>query len=289
MSKLLQFLEGVAFFVFLSGTLYVAYNAESIAIQYEIPLIMLLFLLISSFLYIAYSYLNLYSKVSKLEYEFTSIVNHTFRTPLTRIMWLTKELEKDMSQKDRLLYLQNTSNATTKLLEIVDLFVGIKNIKNTSSYFFEAISIRDIVEKSILKYREDINKKNLTFQVSTFKNIPLLTLDIKKISFAIDSVIENSILYSPKDSKIWIECTPNKKGLTLVISDNGMGMTFMEQLSMFKRFYRSKRAVLMNPDGMGLKLYLSKQIIKRHRGTIYATSPGVDKGTKFSIELPFSK
>jgi len=66
-------------------------------------------------------------------------------------------------------------------------------------------------------------------------------------------------------------------------------MTFMEQLSMFKRFYRSKRAVLMNPDGMGLKLYLSKQIIKRHRGTIYATSPGVDKGTKFSIELPFSK
>lgn len=288
MSKFLQFLKGLAFFVLLVGTFYVVQNIEQISSRYGIPSILLLSLSGLSLIYISYSYLGLYVKVSKLEYEFTSIVNHTFRTPLTRIMWYSKELEQEMPQKDKLLYLQNITNATNKVLEIVDLFMGIKNINNTSAYFFEAISIRDIVEKSIVKYREEINKKNLTFQVSTFKDIPLLTLDIKKISFAVDAILENSILYSPKESKIWIECFPHKKSLTLVVSDSGMGLTLIDKMRIFSRFYRSKRAVLMYPDGMGLKLYLSRQIIKRHRGSLYATSEGKDKGTKFFMELPYS-
>ncbi|MDQ3075990.1 MAG: HAMP domain-containing histidine kinase [bacterium] len=288
MSKFLQFLEGTSFFVFLLGIFYVVRNIEAISLSYEIPLSMLWVLCIIGILYILYSYLNLYMKVSKLEYEFTSIVNHTFRTPLTRIMWFAKELEQDMPKKDRLLFLQNISNSTNKVLEIVDLFMGIKNISNTSSYFFEAISIRDVVEKSILKYREEIGKKNITFQASTFKDIPLLTLDIKKISFVVDAIIENAIFYSPKNSRIWIECIGYKKSLTLIVSDSGMGLSFVDKLKIFTRFYRNKRAVLMYPDGMGLKLYLSKQIIKRHKGSLYAKSEGVDKGTKFFMELPYS-
>lgn len=289
MSKFLQFLKGFIFFMLLVGTSYLLQSIEKISLLYNIPPIVLLVLCALSVIYIGYSYLSLYVKVSKLEYEFTSIVNHTFRTPLTRIMWYSKELEQEMPQKDKLLYLQNITNATNKVLEIVDLFMGIKNISNTSAYFFEAISIRDIVEKSIVKYREEINKKNLTFQVSTFKDVPLLTLDIKKISFVVDAVVENSILYSPKESKIWIECTPNKNSLTLIVSDNGMGLSMIDKIRIFSRFYRSKRAVLMYPDGMGLKLYLSKQIIKRHAGRLYATSNGKDKGTKFFMELPYGR
>jgi signal transduction histidine kinase len=289
MSKLLEFLEGVAFFIFLIGVFYVTKNIDTLSLLYGIPPVVLLGLCVIGIVYIAYSYLDLYMRVSKLEYEFTSIVNHTFRTPLTRIMWLTKELEKEMPQKDRLLYLQNTANATNKILEIVDLFAGIKNINNTSTYFFEAISIRDVIEKSISKYREEITKKNISFQVSSFKDVPYLTLDIKKISFAVDALIENSIYYTPRDGKIWIECTPHKTSLTLTVSDNGMGLTMMDTFKIFSRFYRNKRAVLMNPDGMGLKLYLSKQIIKRHKGSLSATSSGVDKGTKFTMELPYSK
>jgi len=288
MSKYLQFLESVAFFFFLLGTFYVLYNNQYISTTYGIPVLIILILCSLSIAYIAYSYINLYNKVNKLEYEFTSIVNHTFRTPLTRIMWFTKELEHEMPQKDKLLYLQNISNSTNKVLEIVDLFMGIKNINNTSTYFFEAISIRDIVEKSIVKYREEINKKNISFQVSTFKDIPLLTLDIKKISFVVDALVENAITYSPKDSKIWIECVANKNNLVLSVSDNGMGLSLVDQLKIFGKFYRSKRAVLMYPDGMGLKLYLSKQIIERHHGSLTATSKGKDKGAKFFMKLPYS-
>lgn len=238
--------------------------------------------------YLIYKYIRLLIKANKLEHEFTSIVNHTFRTPLTRIMWLTKELEKDLPAKDRLLLLQNVTNATNQVLEIVDLFMGIKNINNTSTYFFEAISIRDIVEKSITKYREEINKRHITFQVPTFKDIPLLTVDLKKVSFVVDSLIENAIVYSKKDSKVYIECKTTNRSFILIVRDDGIGLTWMEKFRIFNKFYRSKRAILMYPDGMGLRLYLSQQIIKRHRGTLYAISNGKDQGTKFFMEVPYS-
>lgn len=246
-------------------------------------------LLLLILVYFIYKCIKLYFKAKKVEYEFTSIVNHTFRTPLTRIMWISKELEKDMSGNDRLLHLQNLNNANTKLLEIVDLIAGIKDINNTSGYFFEATSIRDIVEKSIVKYREEINKKNITFQVSSFKDIPLLTIDLKKITFVIDAILENAIIYTPKDGKVLIDCLSSSKNLTLFVGDTGIGLGLRDRLQIFSRFYRSKRAILAYPDGTGLRLYLAKQIVARHNGSIFAKSKGVNKGTTFFLRLPFKK
>lgn len=241
-------------------------------------------------IYLLYVYIKLSIRARKAEYEFTAIVNHTFRTPLTRINWISKELEgREMSQDEKLLYIQNLNNATEKLLEIVDLIAGTKDIKNATGYVFVATSLRDIVEKSIVKYREEINKKNITFQVSAFKDIPMLTLDLKKIGFVFDALLENAVFYTPKDGKILMDCIVQKNKLLFYITDTGMGLTFYDKRRIFSRFFRSKKAVLAYPDGTGLRLYLSKQIVGLHGGKIYAKSKGENKGSVFFIELPLSK
>lgn len=232
-----------------------------------------------------------YYKNKNTEYEFTSIINHTFRTPLTRINWISKELERiDLSSSEKNLYIQNLNNATNKLIEIVDLIAGIKDIKKASGYVLTKSSFRDIVEKSIVKYRDDIKKKNITFKISSFQDIPLLVLDFSKISFVIDTLIENAIIYTPKDGSILIDCIiKNKNKLVFYVADTGMGLSLYDKMKIFSRFYRSKKATLTFPDGMGLKLYLSKQIVKRHNGSIYAKSKGVNQGSVFFIKLPLYK
>lgn len=262
---------------------------EQINTLYNIPTWIIPVIFYASILYICYKYIIFLITKDELETELISIINHTFRTPLTGMMWYTKELEKNIPQNEKLLYLQNINNATSKVLGVIDILTGIKNIQNTSDYYFEATSIREIVEKSIKKYREEISKKSIAFQVSTFKDIPLLTLDLKKISFVIDSIIENSISYTKKDGRILIDCISDSKKLTLYISDTGIGLSWIDKLMIFSKFYRNPKAKLMNTDGMGLRLYLSKQIINRHSGKIYAKSNGVDEGTTFFIELPFKK
>lgn len=239
-------------------------------------------------IFISYKYIISLS-TNNIEDEMISIVNHTFRTPLTSIIWYSKELEKDLPLNEKLSHLQNLSNSANKVLGVVDILTGIKNVKNNSSYYFEATSIREIVENSIKKHRDKINKKNLTFQVSIFKDIPLLTLDLKKISFVIDTLVENSIDYTKKEGKILIDCIYNSEKITLYISDTGIGLTIKDKFNIFKKYYRSKQARLINTDGMGLRLYLSKQIVKRHNGKIYAKSNGQSEGTTFFLELPFNK
>ena len=262
---------------------------SKISHSYNLSTWLIPFVFFISVAFICFRYVVFKMKEVNLEEEIISIVNHSFRTPITSIMWHTSELEKNLPQNEKFQYLQNINNGANKILGVVDILVGIKDIKDISGYFFQAVSMREIVEKSMSKYRDSINKKGINFQVSIFNNIPLLTVDLKKISFVVDTLIENAILYTKKDGKILIDCISNQSKLVLFISDTGIGLGMIDKWKIFSKFYRNKRAQLMNPDGMGLRLYLSKEIIKRHSGKIYAKSNGYDEGSTFFIELPFNK
>ncbi|MFN4181358.1 MAG: sensor histidine kinase [Candidatus Paceibacteria bacterium] len=286
MKMLWQIMKGFFLLFYLVFIIYITWSYDALTSEFGLSPYLIPIIIVPSVLAIGFKFIFLYYRTEQMEYEFTSIVNHTFRTPLTRIMWYSKELEKDLPTNERALYVQDIVNATTRILDIVDLFAGIKNINDRSGYFFQATSIRDIIEHTIVKYRSEINKRGLLFDMSTFKDAPMLTLDLKKITFVIDALIENAIFYTPKGGKITIDYKIDGKVLTLYVRDTGMGFAGMERFRVFNRFYRSKRAILMNPDGMGLKLYLSKKIIRRHHGKIYATSKGKDMGATFYMELP---
>lgn len=102
--------------------------------------------------YLLFLFLRFYFKNRKTEYEFTSIINHTFRTPLTRINWISKELERvDLSREERLFNIQNLNNATNRLLEIVDLIVGVKDIKKVKGY--------SLKKASFSRYRGEVYRK----------------------------------------------------------------------------------------------------------------------------------
>jgi len=256
-----------------------------IYLPYVIPVLALIGLA-----YIGIRYINLFFKINKLENEFSSIVNHTFRTPLTRILWLSKELEEDITTNKKLSDTQDITNAADRILGIVDVIADIKKINDISTYSFEAVSLREILEKSIEKYRYKIKEKNIKLNVSPFKDIPSLIIDKKKISFVIDTLIENAVFYTPQDGSIHVSCHNLKnKSIIFKVADTGIGLSLIDKIRIFGRFYRNKRASLINTDGMGLCLYLSNIIIKRHKGSIYMNSKGINKGSDFAFKLPINK
>ncbi len=276
----------IVIFVFLS---LLNFFQTELSIFYDFPIYFFAFLNFIFGLLIIILYITKFIENDKTEEEFTTVVNHTFRTPLTSIAWMTKELEEDLPKEERLLILQKINNANKKVLDIVDLFVGIKELNNKASYDFRATSIHDIVEKSITKYREEIKKKNINFNISTFKDIPLITVDLNKISFVIDALIENALLYTKEKGNITVDAKFDRKILTIIIKDDGMGFDKIEAMKIFNKFYRSKEAILLNPNGMGLKLYLSKIIIRRHKGEIFIESQGKNKGAVAYMKIPLIK
>lgn len=223
------------------------------------------------------------------EQTFLTIVNHTFRTPLTRIKWMADALKTDMPRKDELEIINNLDNSVNRLLELVDIVAGIKDIQNTSTYDLKAVSMREILEDALKKYSVLLHDKKISLKIPSLTSLPLLTVDTKKISFVINVIIENAILYAKEGGNINIEAELNNDKLTLKIEDNGIGLSRKDRKNLFERFYRGERAKKMNTDGMGLGLYASKEIIKRHSGQIYAISKGENLGTSFYIVLPRNK
>lgn len=229
------------------------------------------------------------SKRGFTEESFISIVNHTFRTPLTRIKWMSEKLEQEIPRKEQIEISKDLSNSVGRLLEIIDELAGIKDIHNTSGYNLKAVSLREILEEAVRKSSAQINQKNIKLSLPTMNNIPLLSIDTKKISFAVSVLLENAIFYSKNDSSIKIDSQIKGSKLILKIEDSGIGLSWKDRRNIFDRFYRGERAKKMNTDGMGLGLYIAKEIVKRHKGQIVFHSKGKDKGAIFSIILPIKK
>lgn len=229
------------------------------------------------------------SKRNFTEESFISIVNHTFRTPLTRIKWMSERLEQEIPRKEQIEISKDLSNSVGRLLDIIDELAGIKDIHNTSGYNLKAVSLREIIEESVRKSSNLINQKNIKLSLPTMNNIPLLSIDTKKISFVVQVILENAIFYSKDNSNININSEIKDNKLILDIEDSGIGLSWKDRRNIFDRFYRGERAKKMNTDGMGLGLYMAREIIKRHKGQIKFHSKGKNKGAIFSIVLPIKK
>lgn len=242
----------------------------------------LLGILIIGFIYFLYREIN----HNKTEKTFLSVVNHAFRTPLTRIKWFSDNLTPDLSHEAQSEITRNISTTVNQVLDILDTISGIKDVYSAANYQLKAVSIREIIEAAMGKYRTAITDKKLTFHMPTFNEIPLLTLDTKKISFVIETLLSNAIFYSKENGVIDIKSTIQKKMLTLSVEDNGIGLSWKDKRNLYGRFYRGKQALKMNTDGLGLSLFLSKEIIRRHHGNLTITSKGRNRGIIVSITLP---
>ena len=243
-----------------------------------------LLLLISAFLLIAL--LRRERQRNFTEESFISIVNHTFRTPLTRIKWMSETLGQEIPRKEQIEISKDLGNGVGRLLEIIDALAGIKDIHNTSAYDLKAVSLLEILEEAIRKYSVQINEKKIKLSMPVMNDLPLLSIDTKKISFVIQVLLENAILYSKDGDTIVIKAEVKDGELVLAIEDSGLGLSWKDRNNIFKRFYRGERAKKMNTDGMGLGLYMARVIVRRHKGKIYATSRGKNRGTTFFIKLP---
>lgn len=228
--------------------------------------------------------------LSKAKSEFISIASHQLRTPIAAIKGyvsmilegrfgrISKTAEKKMkrvfSSLERLNILINT------LLDLSRVESGkIKlNMKKKS---LEKI-IKNVINE--LEYNAENKNISIEFKKSK-KKIPKILLDKEKIKESIVNIIDNAIKYTDK-GKVIVLLEKKKSSVLIKITDTGTGMTQKEIKSLFVSFVRGPGGKILNTEGTGLGLYISKKFINLHKGKIWAESEGRDRGSTFYVELP---
>lgn len=231
--------------------------------------------------------------------EFVSFATHQLRAPLTAMKgYASMILEGDMGQisESARVGVSRIFDSSKTLANIVDDYLNITRIElGTMKYAFDTIDFKALVDDVIAELGPNLKRQGLDF---TFKAEDIgdqwdwrITADRDKLKQVIANIIDNSIKYTPKGYvKVSLSFNRPHHKFIFKTEDNGIGIAPETLPLLFNKFSRAGNANKTNIKGTGLGLFVAKQIIEAHHGTITAMSPGEGKGSTFTVELdPFSK
>ena len=113
-----------------------------------------------------------------------------------------------------------------------------------------------------------------------------VAIDRAAMRVVLSNLLENAARYSPKESTIRMKLYRDIRSCRLDVLDNGAGIPGKDLKNVFKMFWRGGEEYASKVRGTGLGLYIVRNIIKDHRGNVWASSQGVGRGATFSLRLP---
>ena len=228
--------------------------------------------------------------VSEIKSQFVTVAAHQLRTPLSALKWsLRLMLDGDMGEindKQRE-FLQQSYQTNEHIIHLINDFLDISRIEEGRFGFqFQKIRILDSIQKAVDASLAAATIRNV--RVSFVKEAPEdieIIADENRIYTALMNMLDNAIRYSNAGSEVVVQATFARNQLEVRVADTGIGIPPAEQAKIFSRFYRASNAIRQQTKGSGLGLFIAKNIIERHGGTIGFTSEP-EKGTTVFFTLP---
>ena len=214
---------------------------------------------------------------------FIGLASHELRTPLTSIsgyLQILNRVNKDNAcQKyidKALLQVKKMSDLVNGLLEFSRIETGRMRLSKTE---FE---LQELIDESVVSVFPMQGKHKIVLKKTA--NECVVYADRKRIGQVLTGLLVNAIKYSPDRHEITLLLRPGKKTVKVGVKDEGVGIAAANLDQIFTRFYRSDETA-PHISGLGIGLYLAREIINRHQGKLWAESePG--KGSTFWLSLP---
>lgn len=226
--------------------------------------------------------------VSLAKNQFVTTAAHQFRTPLTGMRWslnLLLEGTAGALQKEQKKIVQQIEESVMRMNDLVnDLLNTDKFESEKRELMLVPTDVNQLIAEIVSELQPLIAKKNIQVAFSETSDLQQLKVDVGLIKIAFQNLIDNAIKYSHKGGTVTVELEKEGANVHLRVVDEGIGIPRNQQKSVFSRFFRANNAPSFEPDGSGLGLFITKQIIEQHGGKIWFESE-VGKGTVFHVVL----
>jgi len=224
---------------------------------------------------------------------FVSNVSHELRTPLTSVKSYLEALDEGaLSEPVAPDFIKVSLDETNRMMRMVTDLLHLSRIDNATTHLdVELINFTAFIT-FILNRFDKMRGPDEEKKYELVRDYPItsvwIEIDTDKMTQVIDNILNNAIKYSPDGGKITVTMKTTDDQMILSISDQGLGIPKQDLPRIFDRFYRVDRARSRAQGGTGLGLSIAKEIIKQHKGFIWAKSI-YGKGSTFTIVLPYDK
>jgi two-component system, OmpR family, sensor histidine kinase VicK len=230
----------------------------------------------------------------KMQKEFINTAAHELRTPVQPILGITEIIRKELKdgrQKELITVIGRNAQRLKKLSE--DILDVTRIESNSLNSYREHFEIKEQILQVINNYLNNINQKKVKFEY-ILDNDFIIYADKIGISRVISNLIDNAIKFSPNDGTVSIiiqrktpvnenEDENGREILIVSVKDEGIGIDNDIFPKLFTKF------ITKSFQGMGLGLFISKNIVEVHGGRLWAENNKDGKGATFSFSMPLDK
>ncbi|QPJ64741.1 MAG: response regulator [Candidatus Nitrohelix vancouverensis] len=224
-------------------------------------------------------------KLSKLKDEFLSIASHDLRNPLGNIK-LSAELiaEGQVSEEETEEYLEVIQSTSQYLLELINDLLDLGHLQDERELDKSIFAFSSLVKESIQSLAQLAVNKNI--QIEYQETSLQINGNAAALRRVITNLLSNAIKFTPEGGEIRLILeAPDDTNMQLTVQDNGIGIPANKIPVLFDKFTSASQAGTRGEKSAGLGMYIVKQLVEKHSGTITVESePG--KGTRFQIILP---
>lgn len=230
-------------------------------------------------------------KLSEAKTEFVSIVAHQMQTPLTVVKWALDELyalpaTKTVGSDEAKRRFSGIVMSTDQLIRLVDNLLNLARIEEGRLiYTFDRVSFTRIVMETVRSLEAKAQIRGIILRFTPPPLAYMVRGDAEKLSIAIGNIVDNAIKYTSGGKEVAIGFVPRDNEIILRVQDAGAGIPADAKPHIFEKFFRAQNARESGVYGTGLGLYIVKEIIEGHGGTI-AFESQTGKGTTFTVTLP---
>lgn len=220
--------------------------------------------------------------------EFLSIASHELKTPITSIKLslqvASRLLRSGKSVQNLEQFIDKANRQGDKLNELVQDLLDVTKIQAGKMVFnYSTFDSQSLIQQCV----DDVQDHNDSHEIRIISNENVsLHADMNRIEQVIINFISNAVKYSPEANLVEISSIISKDKFRLSVRDFGIGIPKDKQDQIFDRFYRVQESSVKF-SGLGLGLYISAEIIRRHNGTIGVSSED-GKGSEFWFEIPLT-
>ncbi len=220
--------------------------------------------------------------------EFMSIASHELKTPITSIqgfLQLALRLaQKSEGENPMLSFIEKANRQLGNLTSLVSDLLDVTKIQAGKMQFnFSRFNIKEVLEQFVDDIVSDADHEILSDHADDVE----IYADKHRIEQVLHNFVSNAIKYSPNNKTAIIHTRLSGEQVRISVKDFGIGIPESKVDHVFDRFFRVQDAHSMI-SGLGLGLYISAEIVKRHGGTIGVNSKE-HEGSEFWFEIPLKR
>ena len=236
---------------------------------------------------VIFIYWNKQHRLNQMQRTFVSNVTHELKSPVASIQLALETMAmREMPQAKQREFVEMMLVDTERLGSLIDRILAAARIdKKRGRYKMEPVSMRRFIEEVVAQDRHLFEKEGHVVLVEKGKDARV-AIDKSAMHMVLSNLIENAVRYSPKGTTVLLRLHRDMRSCRLDVIDMGEGIPRNHLKDIFKMFWRGGDEEWKRSGGTGLGLYIVRNIVRDHKGKVWASSSGPGRGSTLSVKLP---